>query len=70
MGDHVVCCQKNNTLRRHNRVAEALAHIAQVAKVPVSREVPIPPPQNVLPDVAPASPNNSRGLRPVKLGME
>jgi hypothetical protein len=71
MGDHAVCYRKNNTLRRHNCVAETLAHLAQAARVTVSREVPIPPLQQASPDAAHASNHNSRGFRPadVMLGI-
>lgn len=39
MGDHVVCCAKNNLKHRHSVLQGALAELAQLAGIPVSMEV-------------------------------
>ena len=42
LGDHMVCCNKNNLKQRHSVLQGALADLAQLAGIPVALEVALP----------------------------
>ena len=42
LGDHMVCCNKNQLKQRHTYLQGALADLAQLAGIPVSMEVALP----------------------------
>ena len=60
MGDHAVCCVKNNITSRHNRETDTLAHLATSAQIPVTREVTVP-------QTAPDGTQSPQQLRPADL---
>ena len=42
LGDHMVCCSKNQLKHRHSVLQSALAELAQLAGIPVAMEVALP----------------------------
>ena len=42
LGDHMVCCAKNNLKHRHSVIQGALVDLAHLAGIPVAMEVPLP----------------------------